>query len=101
MDQHDLPEIVDEQTIELRRPVRFGEQDYTSLTLREPTAEQLAKAAREPGEMETLISLIHQVAAVPKGVVGRIVQRDLQECARFFGQFSPMQSPPSGESSEI
>lgn len=97
MDQHDLPEIIEERVLELRKPVRFAEQDYTSLTLREPTAEQLAKASREAGEIETLISLIHQVAAVPKGVVGRISQRDLQECARFFGQFSPKTESLSGE----
>ena len=95
----DFPPIVEEKDLVLRKPVRLGDQEYTSLHLREPTAEELAKAMREPTDVDMLISLVHQVAAVPKIVAGRISQRELQECGRFFGQFAPRDPSPSGESS--
>ncbi len=94
MDPQDLPPVVDELTLTLRKPVRFAETDYTTLNLREPTSGELARALKEPGEIDMMISLIHQVAAVPRGVAERLSQRDLGECSRFFGQFS--REPISG-----
>jgi hypothetical protein len=95
----DFPPIVEEKDLALRKPVRLAEQEYDKLHLREPTAEELAKASREPTDVDMLISLVHQVAAVPRTVAARLSQRDLQECGRFFGQFAPRDPSPSGESS--
>ena len=95
----DFPPIVEEKDVILRKPVRLAEQEYAKLHLREPSADELAKASREPTDVDMMISLIHQVAGVPRTVAGRLSQRDLQECGRFFGQFSLREPSPSGESS--
>ncbi len=87
-DAFDLPPVQDTLTLTLRKPVRFADQDYAVLELREPTAGELAKAVKEPGEVDMMITLTHLVAAVPRGVAERLSQRDLGECARFFAQFS-------------
>ncbi|NNM64054.1 MAG: phage tail assembly protein [Burkholderiales bacterium] len=91
MDPQDLPPIAEELTLTLRKPVKYADQEYAMLNLREPTAGELAKAMKESGEVDMMIALIHQVAAVPRGVAERISQRDMGECARFFGQFSRVQ----------
>lgn len=98
-DDLDLPPVADELTLTLRKPVKFADQDYTTLNLREPTAGELAKAMKEPGEVDMIIALIHQVAAVPRGVAERIAQRDMGDCARFFAQFSRVARAPSDPSS--
>lgn len=88
----DLP-IDDERTVTLRKPITLGETEYTELHLREPTASELAKAMKADGEIEMMMTLINLTAAVPKGVVERLSQRDLMECSRFFVQFSRVESP--------
>ncbi len=99
MDPQDLPPIAEELTLTLRKPVKFADQEYAVLNLREPTAGELARAMKEGGELDMMIALIHLVAAVPRGVAERISHRDLGECSRFFGQFSREQLSASAPSS--
>lgn len=78
----------EEKTITLRRPVKLGDVEYTSLTLREPTAGDLEKAAKADNNMGVVINLISLVAKVPRAVVERLSQRDLREANDFLEQFS-------------
>ncbi len=98
------PEIQEEKTIPLRKPVTLGKGDaaitYNHLDLREPTAGELSKAMRVGGgnNVEQAISLISQIAKVPMGVAQGLCQRDLQECSDFLGSFTA-DGPITGETS--
>jgi hypothetical protein len=84
--------ISDEKTITLLKPIRIGRAEnavvYDTLNLKEPTAGQLRKALLIEDDIGTLMSLIHQTAAVPMQVVESLSQRDLGDCQSFFLQFS-------------
>lgn len=86
----------DEITITLRKPVKLGEQEYTTLDLREPTAGELEKASSATTNMGVVINLIHLVAKVPRKVVEGLSQRDLKEAGAFLEGFNEP-SPATGE----
>jgi Xaa-Pro aminopeptidase len=96
MQGDDLPPVADEITIQLRKPIKFVDQEYAELNLREPSAIELAKAMKEPTEIEMMIALIQLTSGVPRRAVEQISQRDLGACADFFAQFS--KAPPLDES---
>lgn len=80
----------EEKTIVLVKPVEFNDQTVAELNLREPTAGELSKATRAGGDnnVDVAISLISQIAAVPKKVVELLGQRDFQACNDFLGSFT-------------
>lgn len=79
----------DEKVLILRKPVKLGDVEYSQLTLREPTAGELAKAENAaPTRADMAINLISIVAAVPRSAVERICQRDFEEASDFLGKFS-------------
>ena len=81
--------LADEKILTLRKPVKLGDVEYSQLTLREPTAGQLAKAENAaPTNADMAINLISMVAAVPRAAVERICQRDFEEASDFLGKFS-------------
>lgn len=88
----------DEKTIALRKPVALGEVKYEALTLREPTAGELARASESSTDVGVAISLISLVAKVPRGVVEKLCQRDFQEAADFLAGFT-VTGPETGETS--
>lgn len=88
MRMEDMPPVADETVLQLRKPIKFVDQEYTELTLREPSAIELAKAMKEPGEIEMMIALVQMTSGVPRRAVEQLSQRDLGRCADFFAQFS-------------
>ena len=98
MQLDDLPPVADEATIPLRKPIKFVDEQYTELNLREPSAIELAKAMKEPGEIEMMIALVSMTSGVPRRAVEQLTQRDLGRCADFFAQFS--KAPPLDESAQ-
>lgn len=78
----------EEKTLELRKPVKLGEVEYSSLHLREPTAGELSKASKAGGNVDIAIALISLIAKVPRGAVEKLSQRDFQEAADFLGSFT-------------
>ena len=85
-------DIIEEKTIDLRKVVKIGRGDaaveYVQLKLREPTLGELRKASKAGNGLDSLATLIQQVAAVPASVVDSLCQRDMEECDAFFAQFS-------------
>ena len=77
-----------EKTITLKKPVKIGEQDFLTLSLREPTAGELSKAASAKNNVEAVIELVSAVAKVPRLVAESMGARDFKECDAFFGQFA-------------
>ncbi len=96
MQLDDAVPVADEITITLRRPIKFVDQVYTEISLREPSAIELSKAMKEAGEVDMVIALIQMVSGIPRRAVEQLAQRDLGECARFFAQFSLQTLPVSG-----
>lgn len=78
----------EEKTLVLRKPVKLGDAEYTSLDLREPTAGELSKASKAGGNVDIAIALISLIAKVPRGAVEKLSQRDFQEAADFLGSFT-------------
>ena len=91
-------EIVDEKTMDLRKPVALGQVEYATLDLREPTAGDLSKASKAGGDVDVAIALISIVAKVPRGAIEKLCQRDFQEAADFLGSFTVL-GPPTGAKS--
>jgi hypothetical protein len=91
-------EIIEEKTITLRKPVELGGVKYTAFDLREPTAGELSKANKASDNVDVAISLISQIAKVPRGAVELICQRDFQEANDFLSSFTP-NGPETGATS--
>lgn len=81
-------QVEEEKTMVLRKPVKLGDVEYSSLDLREPTAGELSKASKAGGNVDIAIALISLIAKVPRGAVEKLSQRDFQEAADFLGSFT-------------
>ena len=91
-------QFADELTIALRKPIKLGEEvEYREIKLTEPLAGQLRKAAKAGDSLDQLCELIHLVAGLPKAVVEKIPQRELNMANDFFGHFGE-ESPPTTDS---
>lgn len=84
----DTPDVVKERELLLDPAIRLGDLEYDTIALRQPTAGELAKAIKEPTEIDMMITLIHLVAKVPRKVAEQIPQMEFEEAADFFAQFS-------------
>ncbi|KVZ18639.1 hypothetical protein WT88_29610 [Burkholderia stagnalis] len=78
----------DQKILTLRKPVKIGDETFTTLTLREPTAGELERATVAERGLTVTINLISMVAGVPRQVVERITGRDLREAASFLEGFT-------------
>lgn len=77
----------DTLTLQLLKPITIGDVTVTELNLREPIANELARASASGNSIETTISLISQVAAVSREQIGRLCQRDFMAASDFLGSF--------------
>jgi hypothetical protein len=93
-----LPVIEEEKTIALRKPIGLGGITYDKFDLREPTAGELSRASKAGGSLDVAIALISIIAKVPKSVVEKITQRDLEEAAGYLGGFT-LDGPATGATS--
>lgn len=83
----------EEKTITLRKTLALGTGDsaitYSELTLREPTAVEIAKAQiGAPTDTDITLNLLCLVAKIPRKAADQLCQRDLRTVANFFGQTS-------------
>lgn len=82
----DKPDLEPEKVIELRHPVEFAGQTYTSLTLREPTAAQWQEWDKLEG-VEADIKAVATVSGLPLAAVRLVAARDLIAASRYIGAF--------------
>lgn len=90
-----MADILDNLTLVLRRPVTYAKQEFTEITLTEPTVDQLVKADEQPRPMAQAATLIALNAKVPPGVVALLSQRDFQDAMDFFNRFGATSPPTS------
>lgn len=93
-----VPEIPDEKTFTLRKPLKLGTLEVTEVTLREPTAGELEQAQRQSTSVGQAISLIQIQSKHPRRMIESMSQRDLQECSDFFALFQ-VSSPATQDTS--
>jgi hypothetical protein len=82
----------DEVPLELIKPVSIGKGEgavqYTEITLREPNAGELEKAARADTNVGSLITMISLVAKIPRSAVEKFSRADLQAAEAVLGSFT-------------
>lgn len=82
--------IEDSKTIYFEPALKVGNVEFPSLTLTEPTLDQLKQAERFKGnEYEWIGELIRLTSKAPASIVGQIKLRKLRECGDFFASFKP------------
>lgn len=84
-------------TIEFDEPITVGKQDYTSITLKEPTVGQLRAAYKEKNELDMAARLVSLVANIPIAVVDAIPQSKFKEASDFLSKFSGEESQRTSE----
>jgi hypothetical protein len=101
--ENDDPSIA-EETIEgiaplrLRfRPIDYNGTSYTSLVLREPTADDLLKADEKKQPMEQAVMLLQMVTGLPAIVVRKLPQSVFMRASEFFSPFTPPSPGSAGE----
>lgn len=82
--------------VTLKSPITFGDKIYETLTLTEPTLDQLDQALKQDSKMGLVASLIASVSGVPIAVARKLKSRDIQQCSDFLGAFTE-DSPDTGE----
>jgi hypothetical protein len=86
----------DEKIITLDKLIKVGDLEYTSLTLREPTAGELERATLKDRAISVTLDLIAMVAGVPRGVVEKLPSRKLKEASEYVSGFTD-DGPKTGE----
>jgi hypothetical protein len=95
--------FAEEKVITLRKPLVLGTGEgavtHTELTLREPTAGEIAKAQiGAPTDTDITLNLLSLVAKIPRKAADQLCQRDLRTVAGFFGQTSDDGETEAGQS---
>jgi Phage tail assembly chaperone proteins, E, or 41 or 14 len=83
--------------LKLSKPVTLGNVSYETLTLREPTAEDVEKASGVANPATSNILLISAVADVPAVFIRKISHRDLKRAVKYLENFTA-DGPETGES---
>lgn len=83
-------EIETTVTVVLRKPIGPKEKQITELTLREPTAGELAlaeQAGAKKGGNEQMIALIGFSSGVHSSLIRNMLGGDFNKCAEIIGNF--------------
>lgn len=78
--------IPDELRIAFRKAVKLGEESYTEMALREPTAAQWEAWDKLDG-VEMDITAVATVSGLPVPVIRMLGVRDLNAAARYIARF--------------
>ncbi|KMN32084.1 hypothetical protein VI26_18115 [Chromobacterium sp. LK1] len=84
------PEVPDELTLTLRKPIDFGGEQIHVLELREPTLDELEKFSKEyqkNGHIAGSKFLISLVSGHPVAAIGRIGARDYKAAEEYLANF--------------
>jgi hypothetical protein len=80
--------LADTKEMTLRKPAEIGGVKLSTITLREPTALQLARADSGANGVYNDITLIALSANIDPALVGQMGARDFMEAARWLGNFT-------------
>ncbi|SIT50438.1 conserved hypothetical protein [Paraburkholderia piptadeniae] len=86
----------DQKIITLDNPIKVGDIEVTSLTLREPTAGELERATLKDRPISVTLDLLAMVAGVPRSIVEKLPSRKLKEASQFISGFTE-DGPSTGE----
>jgi hypothetical protein len=99
--QHDL--TVEEEILDVLPPkrirfpaVEWNQQRYDSLTLREPTVEDLLEARKVADPFDQAVKLIQRVSNTPAQVMLKLPQRVLERASDYFAPFTPPSPDTAG-----
>ena len=81
----------DQKLIPLNPPITIGDMEYSSISLREPTAGELERATKgNPPAMKTVIDLLAMVAGVPRQVIKVAAAQVQGEASEYVSGFTEM-----------
>jgi hypothetical protein len=80
----EAPELPEEITIVFRQPIEFVGDSYPSITIQEPTFEQLVRMSKAESSIESVALL----AGVPIGVIKQMKARDANKAGDFLRLFT-------------
>jgi hypothetical protein len=80
--------VDDVTTIALHKPVRLGDQEFTEITLSEPTAGQIETALKEASQTTANIVLIALIAKIPPAAVRAMSLRDFNAAVAYLSGFT-------------
>jgi len=81
-----VPELPEDLTVLLRKPVTLGSMTYSELKLREPTAAEWQQWDKLEG-IDGDIKAVSVVSGVPEPAIRLIGARDLIQASRYIGAF--------------
>ena len=82
--------VNDELELTLRSPVSSGDVQYESITLKEPTAEQIdlfTKDIDKYGAVRAQIKFIALNSTTPEGAIKKLKARDFKEAVDYLANF--------------
>ena len=96
-----MSDIEEEKTIELLKPITLGKGDnaivYSEIKLREPLAGEIEKAQRADTSAGAVITLVHLIGKVPRGVAEQLCQRDFTACDQYLSVFTNAGQPAAAD----
>jgi len=76
------------KTFTFEEPIKLGEVEYKEVTLRQPSAGELAKASMESNSIYVAIALISIIGKIPRKIAEQMLDTDLEDCSDFLGSFT-------------
>jgi hypothetical protein len=90
---------VEEEIIELDSPITEGDKTHSQLTLRQPFAGELEKAARADTSVGVVINLINLITKIPRRALENgLCQTDLAKCDNYLNRFTRAGQQAAGQS---
>ncbi|MCL9851202.1 phage tail assembly protein [Ralstonia solanacearum P673] len=95
------------KVVVLEQPIVVGlgrnEKKYSAITVRQPIARDLSKAARAKTTVDAVLVLIAGTSGLPMSVVEQLSEPDFKRCAEFYdaiGSVNLTAMEPSGPRNE-
>lgn len=95
MAEKETPELSEQLTITLRKPVKMGDEMLETLELREPNAGEFKKFTKQAQSdpSAALVALIAMVSGVAPPIIDRIGVRDMNAAGEYLMAFMQPSQP--------
>ena len=86
----------DQKIIPLRKPLTLGELSFDSITVREPTIDELDQALKQPTQIATAMALLATVSGIPIALIKKVPTSEFTQATNALSSFMP-DSPVIGD----
>ncbi|BCN10301.1 phage tail assembly protein [Ralstonia pseudosolanacearum] len=90
------------KVVVLEQPIVVGsgrnEKKYSAITVRQPIARDLSKAARAKTTVDAVLVLIAGTSGLPMSVIERLSEPDFKQCVAFYDSIGSIQLTAVGSS---